>query len=154
MTRMLFNDNANVEIQGKEAFELVSFDSEQATYDLIGFVKPFVKIIDHRPDGLSALSEYLLSQGAYDFANFFCKISYVTLCEETEGNILIELYPPTKLMSDYTLWVSIGIDGRVPIYNYGYYEYQQMNDGKFAFLSIIQYEPNSLVQEDCLLSAS
>ena len=119
MNSYTFNNSAELEIQGAEVLNLLSLEDDYADYEVIGFIEPRVFIRDFRESGKLAIETVLAVGDMGSFANDFNHPSHVTIFSlPAEDAIMIELRETSVSRPQFMLWLAIGIENDIPIYDY------------------------------------
>lgn len=139
MSRIIFSGITDVELQGEEVLQVVETNSDFIVFRLIGFSTPIVEIRDYREKSRVALDYALKTGDLKKFPYQFCVASNIIFLEKSNGDIEITMYEPEQINSQsHMLWIAIGIENQVPVYNYLYYLIDQLPSGLNAFLSIYE----------------
>ncbi len=129
---------AEVAIQGDEVLSFISCNQEQAIYEVIGFDEPKISLIDYRRKGIDAIHELLETRDLHKFAPVFNASALVTLQEEDDGSVLIELNEPEGDQPYTMLWIAIGIRDSIPVYDYLFERIAPLMDDTFAFIALFE----------------
>lgn len=129
---------AEIAVQGDEALFFIDSSSNKAIYEVIGFDEPKIIIIDYREKGINAINSLLKTNNARDFAPVFNTPALVTLQEEEDGSMLIELNEPLNDPIEKMLWIAIGIQDSIPIYEYFFERIAPLSDNTFAFIALFE----------------
>jgi hypothetical protein len=139
MPNLIFSNASFIELQGKNVLELISYGDSFAEYRIIGFDSPPITIIDYRSSGIMALEKFLDSGDIETFPYAFSIISLVEVFEYDNGEITIRLHDyDNRIPVTYMLWIAIGIEKHLPVYDYIFYKLNPLPGGKYAFASIYE----------------
>jgi hypothetical protein len=127
---------ADIAIQGDRVLRFVNCTQERAIYEVIGFSDPSITIIDYRLNGLKAIHELLKTDAKANFASKFNAPANIELQYDHNGNILIELNDIGNNHPDRMLWIVIGLQDSIPVYNYLVERIAPLGDGTFAFAAL------------------
>jgi hypothetical protein len=127
MNKIIFSGPSHVEIQGDEVLRFISINPQMAVYELVSFEHIPVIIKDSRSFGLDAIKAFLDNGKLHEFAPKFNKPSQLSILEEEQGEIVIQLTETRQRNPAYMLWIAIGL--QIPIPNYS-----------FIFQSIVPYK--------------
>lgn len=138
--------HAEVAIQGDEVLSFINCTQERAVYEVIGFEEPKIIIIDYRPQGINAINRLLKTKDFFEFPPIFNAPALVTIQEEDDGSVLIELNESNAGKPDKMLWIPIGIRDSIPVYKYLFERIAPLTDDTFAFIAL--FEIPGLKQQD------
>lgn len=130
--------HAEVAIQGDEVLSFINCTQERGIYEVIGFEEPRVTIIDYRQQGVDAIHRLLKTKGFAEFAPAFNTPALVTIQEEDDGSVLIELNESNVGKPDKMLWIPIGIQDSIPVYKYLFERVAPLTDDTFAFIALFE----------------
>ena len=74
----------------------------------------------------------------HNFAPVFNTPALITLQEGDDGAILIELNEPNESQPDKMLWIAIGIQESIPVYEYRFERIAPLTDDTFAFIALFE----------------
>jgi len=117
MENLSFSQSARVEIQGDRVLRFVALDKQKAEYKTIGFDNPTITIKDYRPIGLATMAQLLETGNLQEFAPRFNTPAYVEISVQ-DTDILVELHETDETTPLHTLWIAIGIEEYIPVYDY------------------------------------
>lgn len=147
----LFSGAAQVSIQGERVLRLLNFTGNQAKYEVIGFENMPVILVDSRRTGLLAVQELLETGDLYAFAPKFSHPALVHILQDGPGQVQIEL-SDTDQPPAHMLWIAIGLDDLLPVYDYIYENIVPLYPGAgYAFISLYQLPESdryALTQKD------
>lgn len=129
---------AEIAIQGDMVLSFINCTQERAIYEVIGFDEPKIVIIDYRPHCINAIRRSLRTGDLNNFAPIFNTSAQITLQEEDDGSILIELSKPNNNQPDKMLWIAIGIQDSIPVYEYLFERIASLADDTFAFIALFE----------------
>ena len=136
MGNQLFSGIAEVAIQGERVLRFVNSTQDRAVYEVIGFNDQNITIIDYRQAGLQAIQTLHQTGDLSAFAPIFNSVGRVELWETDEGGMLIELSDSDEKLTEYVLWIAIGIEDSVPVYDYLVECIAPLEDDRYAFLAL------------------
>ena len=136
MSDVIFIGPAQIEIQGDRVLRLMAPTNGYAEYQTIGFDAPIVLVRDYRPVGLRALDEVLETGDVDRFAPQFNAPAHVTISTPDSSQILIELRQTDDRGLAHMLWIAIGIEEYVPVYDYVFEHIVPLDDERFALLAL------------------
>jgi len=121
--KSLFSGDAAVYLQGDNALTISGLfnkyqDDEYAGFLLGGFKDPLVSISDHRKASVEALHYVMETEDVTQFSDVFCTPAHVELYLEEDGNLSIELSETNDDGSKFALWMPIGMENSLPVYDY------------------------------------
>lgn len=128
--------NAEISIQGERVLRLVNCTQERAVYEVIGFNDPSITIIDYRKNGLRALQTLLDTGEAKNFAPKFNMPARVEFQYAQDGNVLIELNEVGNDQPIQMLWIVVGLQDSIPVYDYLFETIAPLDDNTFAFAAL------------------
>ncbi len=126
---------AEISIQGDRALRFVNCAQGRAVYDVIGFNNPAITIIDYRRCGLNAIHALLGGGDAENFASEFNLPARVEL-QNDHGNILIELNDPQDEQPGQMLWIAVGLQESIPVYEYLFESMAPLGNNAFSFVAL------------------
>lgn len=135
MDRILFSQPSFVTIQGPRVLEYLSRQQDSVTYNVIGF-DGTVYLIDYRHAGLKAIDRLLFSGNLDDFAPEFNSPAHVVIEETTHGYLKVELHESNVNEPQYMLWIVVGLEDEMPVYDYLVEHLIPLADGRFALVAL------------------
>jgi hypothetical protein len=136
MNDIFFSGTAAVEIQGPCVLEFVSLDSTQAQFDIIGITDPKIRVVDLRPTVLHKMKEILKTDKLEQLAYFFNRPARVTILPSVSGQMVVRLEKTRAKNPHHMLWVAIGIEGDIPLYDYKRVQMQELGNNLYAFFAV------------------
>lgn len=136
MNEKIFSGTAQVEVQGPRVLRFVALTDDAAEFEIIGLTKPQIQVIDKRPAVKRSMSQILKTGKVENLARYFNKPARVTIFQEFNGILTVNLDKTRAKKPRHMLWVAIGIGEKIPYYHYKEVELQQLDDGKFALFSL------------------
>lgn len=127
---------AEIAIQGDHALRFVNCTQDRVIYDVIGFEKFAMTLIDYRKAGLMAIQMLLQTGKLFEFAPTFNSPAQVSVEQDDNGAILIELDDIGDEQPAQMLWIAIGIEDSIPVYDYIFELIAPLADRTFAFLAL------------------
>jgi hypothetical protein len=140
-SKQIFHGPAQIEIQGPRVLRLEREPAPTDPYvefQLIAFVDPVVKILDYRRASLEVLQGAFSTWEHHLFTPRFNQPAEVTLWSPKPGDVQIDLRETADVRPDYILWMAVGMDQNLPVYNYIYRDIAQIDDDRCALLSIYE----------------
>jgi len=134
MNKTIFSGTAQVEIQGDQVLRLVARGDQYAKYQVIGFDDP-VTITDRRKNGLVAISRAIETKHLNEFASQFNAPAEISIKSNASG-IRINLRDTDDHAPVHKLWIAIGVQDRIPVYDYLFERLTPFGDTRFAFLAL------------------
>ena len=138
---------AEISIQGERVLNFINYTHDSAVYQVIGFTKPTITIVDYRETGLMAIHDLLNSGDLHEFAPRFNTPAKVSIHIDDEGNVTIELEDPGNDLPHQMLWIVIGIQDSIPIYDYIFEMITPLDDGTFGFVAYFNIPKLDLVDQ-------
>jgi hypothetical protein len=108
--------HAQVKMQGESLLRLVVFSPERAEYQLAGFNRPLVKVIDYRPASVEAMARVLSAGKNSQFLARFNLPARVALWAAYPREIRLELHETAQAEPPYTLHIAPGAPAAQPLY--------------------------------------
>jgi hypothetical protein len=102
----------------------------------VAFVDPVVKVLDYRRASVEVLQGAFSTWEHHLFTPRFNQPAEVTLWSPKPGDIQIDLYETAEISPGYTLWMTVGKDQNLPVYDYIYRDIARIDDDRYALLSI------------------
>jgi hypothetical protein len=136
MDNTIFSGSAQVEIQGDRVLRFRALKNNRAEYRVIGFKRPTITVHDYRTVGLGGIAHVLNTGDVDDFACQFNVPAYVIISRQNFSSILIELRESDDPHPTHTLWIAIGIQGSIPVFDYLFEHIEFLGDNRFAFLGL------------------
>ncbi len=127
---------AQVAIQGERVLRFIEFTGKSAIYEVIGFNNPTITIVDYRAEGLLAIQSLLETGELMAFAPRFNKPAMVNISLKGNKNLIIELNEINEGYPDCVLWIAVGIDDSIPVFDYIFENIAPLDDCKYAFLAV------------------
>jgi hypothetical protein len=144
MDKVVFNNTCSVRLQGDTALNLLSEDiSSRAAYQVIGFTNPSITVFDYRTSSIRHLGEILATGNIAKFPSSFNRVASIRVLELSKESIVVELSDSSVKNPDYMLWLAIGINNPIPVYDYNYLLFDQMTEDKYALMAIYK-RPNDI----------
>jgi hypothetical protein len=137
MDKILFQGPASVYLQGENALHVKGQYPNYWEFALGGFVHIPVTIRDFRPASLTAMQYVTETQDVTHFADIFCSPARVLLFKLGQGGYLVKLLPTAESdqrRCQYVLWMPVGLEDYLPVYNYIFDELVAIDDQRFAGL--------------------
>jgi hypothetical protein len=117
MSGFEFSKSGQVEIQGKYALNLISLKKSAVEFEIIGLSNPTVHLIDKRPE-VKKMTTKLLETGRVEkLAQYFNKPALIRVLPSKGDKLSILLEKTRAKKPIYTLWVAVGIRGKIPYYD-------------------------------------
>jgi hypothetical protein len=136
METVLFSDTLFVEIEGTKVLRLVERFSDCAEYTIHGFQDKAI-LRDYRRRGLRAIDYVLATTDINRFPEDFNGLAYATIIDSTDDiPMIIELTEPESDSSNYLLWIAVGIEPAIPIYEYLFGLVEPLDSHHYAFLGV------------------
>jgi len=136
MTETIFSGVAHIELQGDRALRLIDVYQDHADFEVIGFDEPRITLRDHRRVSLDALAKVLKAENVHLLALKLNTPAQANVQLQNSGDIAIELHETQAQDPAHRLWVAIGIQDRIPVYDYVFRQIAPLGDGRFAFLGL------------------
>ena len=134
----LFEGAASVSIQGKRVLRFIDLTGYEAVYEIIGFEEVPVRLIDRRAEGIQAIQTLLETGEINDFASSFNAPAFVRIIQDNTGEVIIEL-EDTSITSNFILWIAIGLDDTIPVYETLYENILPLENNTYAVISLYQF---------------
>ncbi|MFZ5857699.1 MAG: hypothetical protein ACOYZ6_12775 [Chloroflexota bacterium] len=137
---------AEIAIQGDQVLSFVNCTQERAVYEVIGFDEPKIIIVDYRQKPIQAIYKLLATGDAHQFAPIFNNPALITIQEDVDGTLLVELNESNGLLPDKMFWIAIGIRDSIPVYNYRFERIAPLTEDAFAFVALFDIPTDSARQ--------
>ena len=116
------NDNLSplttfVTIQGPRVLRLIESQNNFALFDVVGFENQ-VFIQDFRYNSIKATFDLEKNNNASKFAHKFNAPAHLTLKTQPDNTLLIILEDTPIEQPENMLWIAIGLEDDLPLYNY------------------------------------
>jgi hypothetical protein len=136
MKSLMFQGTVQVELQGESALKFIARLDDHAEYQVIGYEDKNIILYDYREASLQALDN-VLRTGQYElFAVNFNHPAEANIWEIDFKRLEIYLYDTDNITPSSMLWIAIGIENAIPVYDYLFYELTPINKEQYAFLSL------------------
>lgn len=119
MTQTIFSRAAHVEIEGIQALKLLERRSDMTTYTVTGFDTAVI-VQDFRPKLATQLNAP----------------AHVTLRNQHEKGLLVQLHPTFDRDPRHMLWIAVGLDEFLPRYDCIFDLFDFADDNTLAFLAL------------------
>lgn len=143
MFELLFSGIVDVNIQGHHVLRFRKRDEDYVEYTIVGFGDQIV-IYDYRKNGLNAIDLVLNTNQTYHFPYEFNESAQLNIFDSTDNNPLVIELRNTCQIPTHLLWIAVGLDNKVPIYEYDVGLVQQIDDAHIALLALLNIELNDL----------
>jgi hypothetical protein len=140
MQKRIFSGPVQVEIQGANVLKFIGQEPGQAKYQVIGF-QDSITVIDRRAVSLQAIDEVLKTGVVDRFASQFNAPATLRISKAHSKSITIELDESDNTNPEFMLWVAIGIQDTIPVYDYLFERLVPFGDNGFAFLALYRRSP-------------
>jgi hypothetical protein len=147
MAQRIFLGAAWVELQGKRVLQPVNVTNEIAEYQVLGFETNSVIIRDFRPAQVKALQSAIESGQIDRLARKLNAPALVRLYKPSRSQLKIDFHETSVRDPAYRLWIAIGMDGALPVYDYKYELITSYGRDKYAYLGLYSrvYHPTLAV---------
>ncbi len=128
----------DIHIQGSKVLRYVSRKENEVIFDVVGFKKPKVRIIDQRPEVLKKMKEIEKTREVEQLTDLFCspaRVSFLPSKEEM-NEIVIRLTTTRSKMPNYMLWIATDIKSEIPYYDFQKLEVQSYGKNSYALFSL------------------
>lgn len=142
MGKSIFTGTAWIEIQGKCVLRLLERHTDYSKYRIHGFQDP-ITIEDHRLTTRTALAGIMdYDRDVNEFAPQFNAPALVHIESDSTGTS-IQLQDTDDHDPQHRLWIAIGIQDSIPVYDYIFDRLVPMNKDNFAFVALYRrvYQP-------------
>lgn len=139
---------AEIAIQGERVLRLIDYTQERAIYEIVGFIKPVITLIDHRPFGIRAIQNLLRTGDLLSFAPEFNVPARVGIQNADNDKILIELYDTDDHQATHMLWIVVGLRDSIPVYDYVFEIITPLEDDSFAFVALFAIPKEKICAPD------
>ena len=119
MTQTIFSRAAHIEIEGLQTLKLLERRSEVTTYAVTGFATSVI-VQDFRPKSIP---------------NFNAP-AHVTLRNQHEKGLLVQLHPTFDSDPRHMLWIAVGLNEFLPRYDCIFDLFDFADDNTLAFLAL------------------
>ena len=137
---------AEIAIQGDQVLSFVNCTQERAVYEVVGFDEPKIVIVDYRQKPIRAVYELLETGELHNFAPIFNNPALISVKEDNEGTLLVELNEANGILPDKVFWIAIGIRDSIPVYNYLFERIAPLTEDAFAFIALFDIPIDSARQ--------
>lgn len=137
MTTTLFSNPTWITVQGSKALKL-TYLGGWAEFAVVGFSGTVV-LKDYRPHIQSALEQAIEVQQFDEFIAQFNTPAHVELIRNEVGTTNIHLYPSTDIDPSHRLWIAIGLQDSVPVYDYIHFQLTPLNDSPTSYACLALY---------------
>ena len=138
---------AEIAIQGDQVLSFVNCTQERAIYEVIGFDEPKIIIVDYRQKPIQAVYKLLEAGDTHQFAPIFNNPALLTIQEDVDGTLLVELNESKSLLPDKMFWIAIGIQDSIPVYDYLFERIAPITEDSFAFVALFEIPRESARQK-------
>ena len=114
---ILYSVPANITIQGPRVLRLLDYQNDFALFDVVGFEEQII-IKDFRHNSIMAVIELEHNENDQNFAYEFMASAKVTIEQRPDEAIFIILEDTNVTKPDYMLWIAIGLEDNLPLYDY------------------------------------
>ena len=135
---------ALVTIQGPRVLRLLASQNKFALFDVIGFENQ-IFIQDFRQNCVRAIHELEKNDDATQFPHEFNVPAYVTVKVQPDQTLLITLEDTHVKKPKFMLWIAIGLECNLPLYNY-LFEYVLPFDNNTLAIVAIYQRPSTAYQ--------
>ena len=135
MAKTIFSKPAHVEIDGVQALQLMEKRREVTTYSLLGFSAPVI-VQDFRPKSHQRPTNSLNAP------------ALVTLRNQHEEGLLVQLHPTSTTDPRHMLWIAVGLDEFLPRYDCVFDLFDFADDNTLAFLALYKRPRRKELKED------
>jgi hypothetical protein len=133
---------ASIHIQGAEVLKFVSINSKEVLFDIVGLVKPKIRIIDQRLEVRNKMEEVQTTKDVDQLTDLFCNPARVSFLPSKEsGEIVVQLTKTRAKKPRFMLWIATGIKGEIPYYDYQTLEIQSFKKKTYALFSLYKRYP-------------
>lgn len=125
----------DVHIQGRQVLKCVNIKRNEVLFDVIGFNKPAVRIIDQRPEIVNKMKEIEKTGMARQLMDLFCTPAWAQFLPSKKKNnkIVIRLTKTRSKTPRHMLWIATNIKGEIPFYDFKKLEVQSYGRGYALF---------------------
>ncbi len=127
MAQTIFSRAAHVEVEGLDTLKMLERRPEMTTYTVTGFDAPVI-VQDFRPNRPTqdrSKSHVPLNAPAH-----------VTLRNQHESGLLVQLHPTREPDPRHMLWIAVGLDEFLPRYDCIFDLFDFADDNTLAFLAL------------------
>ncbi|MBK8904526.1 MAG: hypothetical protein IPM53_25330 [Anaerolineaceae bacterium] len=136
-----------VTIQGPRVLRLLEFQNEFALFDVIGFENQ-IFVQDFRQNSIRAVYELEEKDDPSFFADEFNAPAHLTVETQPDQSLLIKLEDTPSKKPEYMLWIAIGFEDDIPLYNYLFEHILPFDNDTFAIVAVYQRPANAYQFED------
>lgn len=131
----IYSGTAWVNIQGERVLHFVRLEPGYAEYQVVGFRDPII-VRDFRIAGQRAIQEVLDTDRADNFASLFNSPAQVKVNKTGHQTFLIELKDTFDSDPTHRLWIAIGLDEYLPVYDYLLTRLASLAENRFALCAL------------------
>jgi hypothetical protein len=135
MEEEIYSGTAWIEIQGERVLHFLRLESDYAEYQVIGFLDPII-IRDFRIEGHRAIQEVLDTNKVDSFASLFNSPARIKVNKTGPRTFLIELDDTGDPDPTHRLWIAIGLDEYLPVYDYLLNRLAPLAENRFALCAL------------------
>lgn len=143
MANFIFSGSILIQVQGLKALRLQKRHYDCAEYTVLGFDDQVI-IYDFRVEGLKAIDEVLNSHKTSDFPKAINKPAHLTMYDLTDDEPMIIELRETNQPVTHLLWIAIGLEQDIPIYEYDAGLVQWIDDERVALLMLLDIDHNGI----------
>jgi hypothetical protein len=140
---ILFDGNARVYLQGKDALQPIRTKSDHITY-YIGNRGTKLLLRDFRQQPVLAARRYLQGENGFEFADVFNQFSKVKVNVKETNNIEINLYDNADTKNSPTLWLGVLEDNLMPNHETDWEFLRPIDPNSTAFAVLVREEEKAL----------
>ena len=128
-------------IQGDKVLKILDINGEYSEYQVLGFKDPQIRIRDFRQDLLRKATEVRESDNDYGFANDFNSPAHVEIKKNGNGTTRweIDLFSTHEQNPQYRLWIAIGVNNSIPVYDYLMLDSVFIDKDQLALISLYKH---------------
>jgi hypothetical protein len=137
MTISAINEKAAwIELQGAKVLDVLEQDDDSITYQVLGFEKPKLLVIDYRKKVKQTFERCLIEDDFSRFPYSFSSPANIILQQNESGDLLLSLSETLEQIPEHMVWIIVGFEGEYPVYDFIFQEVQKNKDNVYSGITI------------------
>jgi hypothetical protein len=129
---------ASVSIEGTRVLQFLGMRPDYAKYSLLGFRRTLIFVCDYRFERLQAIEHVLKTYNVSSFAKQFNRPAFLEIVHCGEAQIRVNLREIDDSPVDSALWIAVGMQPRIPTYDYKLCKLEPYGKNLCSVFSVIQ----------------
>lgn len=116
----------DIHIQGRQVLKFINIKENEVLFDVIGFNKPIVRIIDQRSEIVNKMKEIEKTGKVHQLTDLFCtpaRLHFLPSRKKTK-EIVIRLTNTRSKTPGHMLWIATNIKREIPYFDFKKLEVQ------------------------------